>query len=220
MILSIRSKRRKKPLAYLTGIARGSADTAYDALDRLDVEAGRRAGRSGPTPAQRCDANSNRSRQNFRLHSTCKKDWILDVEWMLRVEDRTGRVIVNVTSIVRIVAQLRQGVSGILCAPDKGRPYDVTTRGAEETTRTEPRGALSWASKQGFRTAGQAWKRLMQDYIFLDCLRPEGPTTSAKLTGRYGFPLATSTSSGTTKARLVSLVAPPSVGLGPACETG
>ncbi len=54
LLLLIRSKRRKKPLAYLTGIAHGSADTAYDVLDRLDVEVGRRAGRFGTTPAMPC----------------------------------------------------------------------------------------------------------------------------------------------------------------------
>lgn len=37
-------------------------------------------------------------------------------------------------------------VSGILCASDEACPYEVTTTEAEETVRTEPQGALSWAS--------------------------------------------------------------------------
>lgn len=60
----------------------------------------------------------------------------------------------------------------------------------------------------------------MQDYIFLDCLRLEEPTTPPTLTGRRGFPPATSTPPGPTLARLVSPVAPPPISLGLACKTG
>lgn len=142
-ILSIRPTQWKTPLASWTRVARGSTNSAYDALNRLDVEV-RVAGR-GLVRHQRCDANSNRFGRNSRLHYGCKKE--LDSECgmcMLRVGDRMGRV--TVTSADRIIAHLRQVVSGILCASDEGCPYEVTTTEAEETVRTEPQGALSWTS--------------------------------------------------------------------------